>query len=168
VPPPEGDEGGVLSLGQFPVDEELLHACFASSSEYGYLSSFELAHLQRRVVPLPTHRYDWLDVHWLEQFDEVDLDVLPLFPLSPLLLQPPTKSAAAAAAGASRKNALPTTDLNMIFVPPKSSGSAGVAAKTGGARICRNENACLGRRDSVSLSETNASERRSGAGWPTA
>jgi hypothetical protein len=42
--------------GQFPLELELEHADFACSSVYGYLSSLELAHLQRWFASLPTQR----------------------------------------------------------------------------------------------------------------
>lgn len=72
--------------GQLPVDDDVPveHADFACSSVYGSLSSFELAHLQRREPPEPTQRYASDDVLSLSL--EHDLLVEPLVPAPEPLL----------------------------------------------------------------------------------
>jgi len=83
VEPDEDAPGGQLPVDDDDPDE---HADFACSSVYGSLSSFELAHLQRREPPEPTQRYACEDLLSLSL--EHDLLVEPLLPApepSPLL-----------------------------------------------------------------------------------
>ena len=86
------DDAEGVPEGQFPVDvdEEVLQVVFACSSVYGYLSSFELPHLQRRSSPVPKHTYD--SACWLELLlEHDDPELLP--PPPPLSLLPQAKRA---------------------------------------------------------------------------